>query len=207
MNTSRLLVNSSLVVDEQGDQLVWQDWHLSADGDYVLFRTNTMQQWRHSTRGNYWVHRLSDGLTFPLVPPTPTPQVSIALWSPKSHSLAYVLGGDIFLVLAADLGTPHQHSSTVRITDDGSDTVFNGVPDWVYEEEVLEGDKALWWSPDANSLAYLRSDETNVRNYRIPIYNPTNDSFAVNPYTSELDMKYVAAEQMTACYPQAGSEN
>lgn len=189
MNTSRLLVNSSLVVDTEGERIAWQAWDLSADGDYVLFRANTAQQWRHSTRGNYWIHRLSDGTTFPLVQPSAVPEVSIALWSPRGHSLAYVLGGDVYLVLADDLGTPHQHTSTVRITDDGSETVFNGVPDWVYEEEVLEGDKALWWSPDGNSLAYLRSDETDVRNFRIPIYNPTNDAFSVNPYTHELDMK------------------
>jgi len=24
----------------------------------------------------------------------------------------------------------------IQVTDDGSDTVFNGVPDWVYEEEA-----------------------------------------------------------------------
>lgn len=50
----------------------------------------------------------------------------------------------------------------VRITTDGSESVFNGVPDWVYEEEVFGADFALWFSPNGEEIAFLRSDETEV---------------------------------------------
>jgi dipeptidyl aminopeptidase len=75
------------------------------------------------------------------------------------------------------------------VTEDGSEVVFNGVPDWVYEEEVLETDSAMWWSPNAESVAFLRSDEAAVKDYKLQYYNPSNDAFEPHPYPSELDMK------------------
>lgn len=60
----------------------------------------------------------------------------------------------------------------------------------MYEEEVFGGPSALWWSPDARRIAFLRSDETKVNNYTFPIYNPTEDSFTVTPYTDFVTMKY-----------------
>jgi hypothetical protein len=68
--------------------------------------------------------------------------------------------------------------------------LFNGVPDWIYEEEVFSDDYALWWSPDSSKIAFLRLDETLVDEFQFPIYNPTDDSYAVNPYTQEVVIKY-----------------
>lgn len=64
------------------------------------------------------------------------------------------------------------------------------MPDWVYEEEVFSADYALWWSPDSRKVAFLALDETQVPEFTFPIYNPTDDSNTVNPYTTELVMKY-----------------
>ncbi len=30
--------------------------------------------------------------------------------------------------------------------------IFNGVADWVTEEEVFEDSKAVWWAPDGQTL-------------------------------------------------------
>jgi dipeptidyl aminopeptidase B len=68
--------------------------------------------------------------------------------------------------------------------------LFNGVPDWIYEEEVFSDDYSLWWSPDSSKIAFLRLDETLVDEFQFPIYNPTGDSYAVNPYTQEVVVKY-----------------
>lgn len=68
--------------------------------------------------------------------------------------------------------------------------MFNGVPDWVYEEEVFSADSALWWSPDSKNIAYLSFDETAVDEYTFPIYNPTEDSHTVVPYPQHVTMKY-----------------
>jgi dipeptidyl aminopeptidase len=76
------------------------------------------------------------------------------------------------------------------VTTSGNASLFHGVPDWVYEEEVFASNYALWWSPDSRKVAFLRFDETAVDEFTFPIYNPTDDSNAVIPYTHDVVMKY-----------------
>jgi len=76
------------------------------------------------------------------------------------------------------------------VTNSGNATLFHGVPDWVYEEEVFTSDYALWWSPDSSKIAFLVLDETLVNEYTFPIYNPTHDSNAVVPYPTQQTMRY-----------------
>lgn len=78
----------------------------------------------------------------------------------------------------------------IRVTTGGNSSIFHGVPDWVYEEEVFESDYALWWSPDSTKLAFLRFDETNVAEFLYPVYNPSPDPNKVVPYPDHVTMKY-----------------
>ena len=47
--------------------------------------------------------------------------------------------------------------------------VFNGIPDWVFEEEVFEDNYALWWSPDGNKLVWGHFNDTEVGSYVIDV--------------------------------------
>ena len=78
----------------------------------------------------------------------------------------------------------------IQVTTAGNASLFHGVPDWVYEEEIFSADFALWWSPDSSKVAFLVFDETAVDEFSFPIYNPTNDASTINPYTTEMIMKY-----------------
>ena len=78
----------------------------------------------------------------------------------------------------------------IRVTTSGNASLFHGVPDWVYEEEVFASDYALWWSPDSSKVAFLTLDETSVPEFSFPIYNPTEDNDAVVPYTHDVVMRY-----------------
>lgn len=80
--------------------------------------------------------------------------------------------------------------SSVRVTTSGNASLFHGVPDWVYEEEVFSADYALWWAPDASKVAFLRFDETAVDEYTFPVYNPTENANTVVPYPETVVMKY-----------------
>jgi dipeptidyl aminopeptidase len=60
----------------------------------------------------------------------------------------------------------------------------------VYEEEVFASDFVLWWSPDSAKVAFLALDETTVDEFTFPIYNPTENSYEVVPYTKDVSMKY-----------------
>ena len=58
----------------------------------------------------------------------------------------------------------------IRITSDGAfNQIINGATDWVYEEEFAIV-KAFWWSPNSESIAFLRFDESNVRSFNMDMY-------------------------------------
>ncbi|KAI8380933.1 dipeptidyl peptidase IV N-terminal region-domain-containing protein [Radiomyces spectabilis] len=167
-------------------QLEVESFEISGDAKYLMLWTNVTQQFRHSSFSNIYIYTLDDHSIFPLTEQSTVdiePKISYAEWSPKGHQIAYVMENDLYVT---DLAT-HR-----RVTFDGSKTVFNGVPDWVYEEEVFASDHTLWWSPDATHLAFLRFNETAVHEYHLPYYTMSNDS-----YPEELKIKY----------PKAGTPN
>lgn len=114
--------------------------------------------------------------------------MAYAKWSPVGHSIAFVSENDLYVVPGKELESAKPKPT--RVTFDGSAVIFNGVPDWVYEEEVFGTDGALWWSPQADTIAYLRSNESAVEVYDLQIFNPTDDAFNINPYTTTVQMRY-----------------
>ncbi|KAI3616486.1 putative dipeptidyl aminopeptidase [Moniliophthora roreri] len=181
-NTTKDLVDRKDIKDEQGNMVLFNngDWSLSPDGEWLL-------QWRHSSFGNYYIHSLTTHTTHPITPPTHPPTTSYASWSPSSQaaSLVFIQSNDLYYLPSALPNT-----SPIRITQTGNATRFNGVPDWVYEEEVFSSDFAVWWAPGGDKVVYLEFDETDVPEFTFPIYNPTNDAHTVNPYTSSVTMRY-----------------
>lgn len=51
--------------------------------------------------------------------------IQYAGWNNRGDSIAFVRGNDLYV---------WSNGTVTRITDDGGVDVFNGVPDWVYEE-------------------------------------------------------------------------
>ncbi|KAI9440877.1 dipeptidyl aminopeptidase [Lactarius indigo] len=182
-NTTTDLVQMSDLKDEQGNRLALHNWKLSPDMKYMLIKADHRKQWRWSSFGNYWIFNLETKETHPLVPPSNPPTVAYATWSPTGQRIAYVMNNDL-------LCGPQPFASHIQVTNSGNATLFHGVPDWVYEEEVFSSDFALWWSPDSTKVAFLAFDETLVEEYTFPVYNPTDDSDAVVPYTSQQTMRY-----------------
>ena len=57
-----------------------------------------------------------------------------------------------------------------RLTSDGSDFIFNGRADAVYQEEIFfpaRSLRAFWWSPDSAHVAFLRLDDTDVAKFTL----------------------------------------
>jgi dipeptidyl aminopeptidase len=184
-NSTSNLVAFDDVKDVHGRELSWGKWELSADMKYILIKADMKKQWRHSSFGNYYIHDIESKRTHPLIPPTDPPTTAYATWSPTGQSIAYVSNNDLYV-----LPVPTEYTDPIRITTSGNASLFHGVPDWVYEEEIFSRDYALWWSPDSSKVAFLRLDETLVDEYTFPIYNPTEDNDAVIPYTTDVVMKY-----------------
>uniref|UniRef100_A0AAR2IKM2 Dipeptidyl-peptidase 4 n=1 Tax=Pygocentrus nattereri TaxID=42514 RepID=A0AAR2IKM2_PYGNA len=50
-----------------------------------------------------------------------------------------------------------------QVTFNGAhNRILNGIPDWVYEEEMFSTNHALWWSPTGRYLAFAEFNDTNV---------------------------------------------
>jgi dipeptidyl-peptidase-4 len=115
---------------------------------------------------------------------TPEQAEDEALLSPNSQSVAYLKGNDMYVV---DVKTAKEK----RLTTGGSETVFNGRLDWVYQEEVYgRGDfRAFRWAPDSKKLAFLSFDESKV-----PVYTLSGDH--VQPVKTDRTR-----------YPKAGDPN
>lgn len=86
----------------------------------------------------------------------------LAVWSPKSDAIAFVLDNNIYV---RDI-----NGGLTQVTKDGGTDLFYGIPDWVYEEEVFSGNTALWWNSDGSSIAFLRTDEKNVPDYPLQYF-------------------------------------
>lgn len=75
--------------------------------------------------------------------------------APNGKTLAYVQGGNLFVLPLAEGAAPR------RLTSDGSDTVSWGLAEFIAAEELAR-QRGYWWSKDGRSLLALRVDETGV---------------------------------------------
>jgi len=99
------------------------------------------------------------------------------LFSPDGSRISFVQNNDLYTVRISD-------GQLVRLTTDGSETVFNGTLDWVYNEELAtrSAQPAYAWSPDGRWLVYLRLDETAVQNHPVTDYRTTPPTVSYTRY-------------------------
>lgn len=172
-NSSNTLVTADKVPKDAHEYWIKPD--LSA----VLWATNYTKQYRHSYFSDYYIQDIENGSLTPLVEDQHG-DIQYAQWSPANNTIAYVRGNNLFI---------WKNGKTTQITDDGSPDIFNGVPDWVYEEEIFGDRYTLWFSPDGEYLAFLRFNETGVPTYTVPYYMGGGQEVAPS-YPSELKIRY-----------------
>ncbi|KAI9843725.1 MAG: hypothetical protein M1838_002488 [Thelocarpon superellum] len=129
----------------------------------VLVMSDKQKNWRHSFSGLYWVFDVDDQRGQALDPSSPDRRIQLASWSPLSDAVVFTRDMNLFLRKLSDL-------TATQITKDGGTEVFYGVPDWVYEEEVLSGNSATWWAEDGKYIAFLRTNESSVPEYPIQYF-------------------------------------
>lgn len=62
---------------------------------FILIQTDRVQQWRHSSHSNYFIHSLATNLTFPLLTRSHPPTIAYATWAPVGHAIAFVEKNDL----------------------------------------------------------------------------------------------------------------
>ncbi|KAL2076293.1 hypothetical protein ACEWY4_023303 [Coilia grayii] len=129
------------------------DYIVSADRKYICFESNYSKQWRHSFSASFSLYDL-DNSSFIT---SDFPQaVQLLTMAPSGSMLAYTWRNNIYLKQSAT-------APSVQVTTNGEENqILNGIPDWVYEEEVFASNEAMWWSTTGKFLAYLELNDTNV---------------------------------------------
>lgn len=115
---------------------------------------------------------------------TPAPEKN-PKFSPDGKFLAYTRSNNLY---AFDINGGIEY----QLTQDGSETIYNGYASWVYYEEILGRESryaAFWWAPNSEMIAFLRFDDQPV---------PTFPLFKADGAHGELEIQR---------YPKAGDPN
>uniref|UniRef100_A0A8D8VLD5 Venom dipeptidyl peptidase 4 n=1 Tax=Cacopsylla melanoneura TaxID=428564 RepID=A0A8D8VLD5_9HEMI len=158
----------------------------SNDWKYALYVGNKKQTYRHSYEAQYKVlnieskdvHSLDSGNYLQLVQ-----------WFPVGHDLVFIKNNNIYYL-------NDSFESTDALTTDGVvGVLYNGLADWVYEEEVLSSSRAFWFSPDGKMLVYMKFNDRLVHDMSYMHYGDPRSNTSLYP------------DVVTMKYPKAGSRN
>jgi dipeptidyl-peptidase 4 len=148
--------------------------------DKILLYSGMEHVYRRSPMASYFVYDLA---TKKIISLSEQGKQMFPKFSPDGSKVAYVSANNLYIL---DLVT----NAVTPVTRDGEhNKIKNGWADWVYEEEFSRGDY-FEWSVNSRYLAYIRFDETKVKEYSMDIYK--NELYP---------------ERYTFKYPKAGEDN
>ena len=148
---------ADLVVEGEDLPIGLQDYELSANEDKMLVATDIESIYRHSYHATYYVY---DFMTKTLQPLSDNGKQRLATFSPDASKVAFMRDNNLFI---KDLETGEEK----QFTNDGLyNHIINGAPDWVYEEE-FSFSQGFYWSPDSKKIAFMKFDESNVREFQM----------------------------------------
>jgi dipeptidyl-peptidase-4 len=179
--SSTPFLEKSILADYPGASTV-----VSPDHNYVLIRYNVSAVFRHSTTALYAIYDIQNKQYYDIADKSHT---QIAQWAPVGHGLVYVYLNNIYYL-------EHPSGEAKAVTSDGDKgVIYNGVPDWVYEEEVLGTGSALWFSPDGKKIAFASFNDTLV------------DEFIYFTYGNPGDLEDQYPTEVRIRYPKVGRKN
>lgn len=165
---------------KDGNVLVIDDYEFNKDETKLLLTVNEKARYRRSFYATYYLYDLQHKKLSPL--DTQNIPQTLATYSPDGEKVAYIYKNNLYVKNIAS-------GKTKQITKDGLENkIINGTTDWVYEEEFAIT-KAYDWSPNSEYIAFLRFDESNVKDFTMMYYK----KLYPDPYTFK--------------YPKAGEDN
>lgn len=178
------------VDNTQGERISSFDGYImSPDGTRMLICTNRKPIYRRSYKADFYIYTIKSRKLEKL---SDDGSEQIPTWSPDGQQVAFVRDNNIYLVkLLYD-------NALSQVTTDGKfNSIINGLPDWVYEEE-FGFNSALAFNADGTMLCWIKFDESQVKTYSLQLYkgmDPAKEQYEV--YPGDYSYKY----------PKAGEDN
>ena len=139
----------------------FEDFDFSPDDSKILIKTQIEPLLYNSTKEFNFIW---DRIRRTLKPVSADGKQSYASFSPDSRRLGFIRDGNLFV---RDLTS----DQVTAITADGAPGRFlNGMADALYEKGFGMA-RAYKWSPDGESIAFLRFNETVVQQYPVTVYD------------------------------------
>ncbi|KAL8586168.1 hypothetical protein ACOMHN_057730 [Nucella lapillus] len=152
---------------------------LSPDERYLLLKHDYSQVYRHTSISTYTVVTLSTKEEVKVKGEDDGEKLQYVAWSTAGNGLVLVQDNNVYY-------KPTVKADAVKLTATGKPgEIYNGIPDWIYEEEILSTDNALWFSPNGSHLSYAVFNDTHVRRYNLPHYGDMH-----NAYTKQMHIAY-----------------
>ncbi len=148
------------------------DYQWSPDGKSLLFPLGgELYLYDLNSSGKAAVRKLTSGAGFATDPKV----------SPQGGFVSFIRARNLWVIALAT-------GEEIQLTGDGSETIGNGVAEFVADEE-MDRHTGYWWAPDDSAVAFTRIDESGV---------PIQKRYEVYPDRTEV------VEQR---YPAAGDTN
>lgn len=159
--TDTLFFSSDMKAAAENAPAGFDSYEFSADESKLLLATASEAIYRHSSFANFYIWDLKSKS---LTAVSAEGKQRLAMLNPAGDKVAYVQDNNMYY---KDLIS----GVVTQITKDGAaNKIINGATDWVNEEE-FGIDRAFYWSPDGNSISFLRFDEAAVKEFSMPYYN------------------------------------
>lgn len=137
-----------------------ETYEFSPGEDKLLLHDSMENVYRRSPKAVYYVYDIASKKTVKL---SNGSKQMFPKFSPDGKKIAFVKDNNLYIKdIAAD--------AEKAVTTDGEwNKIKNGWGDWVYEEEFSKADY-FDWSKDGKYLAYVRFDETRVKEFTMDMY-------------------------------------
>ncbi|XP_053385534.1 dipeptidyl peptidase 4-like isoform X2 [Mercenaria mercenaria] len=180
--------NSSAIIMDNSTfrELDTSSYTISPGEYFALLPYEIKKIYRYSTSAKYKILNIHTEESRNLKGPKGL-EFQYVSWSPTVDGVVFVQNNDVYY------RRNMYDEGAFQVTSTGKpDEIFNGVPDWVFEEEILYKDNAIWWSPDGHYFVYASFNDSQVGLFDLTYYG---------------DLKNQYVENKKLLYPKAGTEN